>query len=97
MNPTARGLSVLYSSTLLSGLGWAMILPAIPVLASEFDVSLGFAAQMVTAFALGRFGGTPVAGIVVDRFGSRAGMIGGPALVGLAALGARRAACAQAG
>lgn len=88
MNPTARGLSVLYSSTLLSGLGWAMILPAIPVLASEFDVSLGFAAQTVTAFALGRFGGTPVAGIVVDRFGSRAGMIGGPALVGLAALGA---------
>ena len=36
--PSARGLSALYVSTFLSG-AWAMIIPTIPVLAREFDVS----------------------------------------------------------
>jgi predicted MFS family arabinose efflux permease len=66
---TARPLAALYSGTFLSG-AWAMIIPTIPVIAQEFDVSAGGAAQIVTAFAIGKFIGTVIAGIVLDRMGS---------------------------
>ena len=51
-----RPLAALYSSTFLSG-AWAMVIPTIPVIAREFDVSAGGAAQIVTAFAIGKFFG----------------------------------------
>ena len=54
---TARPLAALYSGTFLSG-AWAMVIPTIPVIAREFDVSAGGAAQIVTAFAIGKFVGT---------------------------------------
>ena len=54
---TARPLAALYSSTFLSG-AWAMVIPTIPVIAREFEVSAGGAAQIVTAFAIGKFVGT---------------------------------------
>lgn len=74
---TARPLAALYSSTFLSG-AWAMVIPTIPVIAREFDVSAGGAAQIVTAFAIGKFVGTVVAGIMLDRMGTRVGLIAGP-------------------
>jgi MFS family permease len=80
---TARGLTILYLSTAMAGLGWSMVFPIIPRLASEFDVSAGFAIQIVTFFGIGRLIGTPFAGMVVDRIGSRPALIGGPILVGL--------------
>ena len=83
-----RAIAPLYASALISGLGFAMVLPAIPVFVTEFDVSVGAAAQVITAFALGRFVGTPASGFLVDRFGSRRTMIAGPAMVGLAAVAA---------
>ena len=58
-NPTVRGLAALYTGTFLSG-AWAIIIPTIPVLAREFGVSAGGAAQVVTAFALGKFVGTAI-------------------------------------
>ena len=61
-----------------------MIIPTIPVLASEFGVSAGGAAQIVTATALGKFFGTVIAGILLDRAGTRLALVGGP-LVGCAA------------
>jgi MFS family permease len=75
LNPTVRGLSALYASTFLSG-GWAMIIPTIPVLAREFDVSAGGAAQVITAFAFGKMAGTVVGGVLLDRKGTRFGLIG---------------------
>ena len=80
-SPTARGLGNLYAGTLVSGSGWAMVLPITPVLAEHFDVTFGIAAQVVTAYALGRFFGIPGAGVLVDRFGTRKMLVGGPGLV----------------
>lgn len=85
-NSTARGLFILYTSTLLAGIGWAMIIPTIPVLATTFGVSIGAAAQTVTAFAAGRFVGMPIGGVVVDRLGTRVALVGSPMGAGIAAL-----------
>jgi predicted MFS family arabinose efflux permease len=41
-------------------------------------VSAGGAAQIVTAFAIGKFVGTVIGGIVLDRMGTRVALIGGP-------------------
>jgi MFS family permease len=85
-NPTVRGLAALYTVTFLSG-AWAIIIPTIPVLAREFGVSAGGAAQVVTAFALGKFVGTAIGGIVLDRMGTRFALVGGPMAASGAALG----------
>ena len=39
-NPMVRGLAALYASTFFSG-AWAMIIPTIPVLSQQFEVSAG--------------------------------------------------------
>ena len=85
-SPTARGLGNLYAGTLISGSGWAMVLPITPVLVEHFGVSPGAAAQVVTAYALGRFFGIPGAGVLIDRLGTRKMLVGGPGLVLLGAL-----------
>ena len=82
-NPTVRGLSALYAGTFFSG-AWAMILPTIPVLARQFGVSAGGAAQIVTAFAAGKFFGTIIAGVLLDRMGTRVALVGGPLVASLA-------------
>ena len=79
LSPTARGLTSLYTSTLLAGM-WSMIIPALPVLAKSFDISPGTAAQTITALAVGRFAGMPISGVVLDRLGTRAALTAGPAL-----------------
>lgn len=63
-----------------------MIIPAIPVLATHFGISAGVAAQTVTAFAVGRFVGMPISGVVLDRLGTRGALVGGPVAVSIAAL-----------
>jgi MFS family permease len=84
-NPNIRGLSALYAGTFLSG-AWAMIIPTIPVLARQFGVSAGGAAQIVTAFAIGKFIGTVIAGVLLDRMGTRVALVAGPLLASVAAL-----------
>lgn len=83
---TARALVLLYASTLFAGVGWSMILPIIPQFADEFGVSNGLAVQVVTGFGIGRFLGTPLSGFIIDRFGSRPALVGGPVLAAAAAL-----------
>lgn len=63
-----------------------MIIPTIPVLITDFGVSAGAAAQIITAFAIGRFLGTAASGLVVDHLGTRAALVGGPLVAGIAAL-----------
>jgi MFS family permease len=84
-NPNIRGLSALYAGTFLSG-AWAMMIPTIPVLARQFGVSAGGAAQIVTAFAIGRFVGTAIAGMLLDRMGTRVALVAGPLVASVAAL-----------
>jgi len=83
----ALSLGALYLSTLLSG-GWAMIIPVIPVLAREFGVSAGGAAQIITAFAFGKMAGTAIGGVLLDRKGTRIGLIGASAVATIASLAA---------
>ena len=84
---TKRGLSALYVSTFLSG-AWAMIIPTIPVLAREFEVSAGASAQVITGFAFGKMAGTVVGGVLLDRKGTRFGLIGSAGVASVAAFGA---------
>jgi MFS family permease len=84
-NPTVRGLVGLYASTFLSA-AWSMIIPTIPVLANEFGVSAGGAAQIITAFAIGKFLGTLVGGVVIDRMGTRTAVVSGPLIGSIASL-----------
>jgi MFS family permease len=70
-----------------------MVIPTIPVLAAYFGVTAGGAAQVVTVFAFGKFVGTVIGGVVIDRMGTRTALVSGP-LVGSAA--SLLAACAPA-
>jgi MFS family permease len=84
-NSSARGFIALYSGTFMSG-AWAMIIPTIPVLGREFGISPGGAAQIITATVIGRFFGTIVAGVLLDRRGTRVALVGGPLVACGAAL-----------
>ena len=81
---TLRGLGALYGGSLLSG-AWTMVIPTIPVLANHFGISASAAAQIVTAMAVGRFVGTPISGMLLDRMGVRAVVVGGAMVVTVAA------------
>ena len=85
LTPKARGLLTVYGSTLLAG-AWAMIIPTIPMLIQHFGVSAGAAAQIITAFGVGRFVGTAVSGMVLDHMGTRTALVGGPLIAGIAAM-----------
>jgi MFS family permease len=85
LTPTARGLITLYTSTLLSGM-WSMLVPSIPVMAVHFEITPGTAAQVITALAFGRLAGMPISGVVLDRLGTRAALVAGPALACAVAL-----------
>jgi MFS family permease len=63
-----------------------MIVPVVPVLAISFQITPGIAAQTVTALAFGRFVGMPIGGVVLDRLGTRAALIAGPAIACAAGL-----------
>jgi MFS family permease len=83
----SRSLIALYVSTFLSG-AWAMIIPTIPVLAEAFGVSAGGAAQVITAFAFGKMGGTVIGGVLLDRKGTRFSVVGSALVAAVAAFGA---------
>jgi MFS family permease len=85
--PTTAAFAALYSGTFLSG-AWAMIIPVIPVIARDFEVSAGAAAQIVTAFAIGKFVGTVIGGILLDRLGTRAALMGAPLMASVASFAA---------
>ena len=81
-----RSLVNLLATSLVMSFGHGMIIPIIPVLVGAFDISVGLAAQVVTAHALGRSAGPLPGGMIVDRLGARAAMILGPILVAAGAL-----------
>ena len=83
MSPIVRGLTMLYLTTILLGFAHGMLPPIIPVLANEFHISGGFAAQVVTAFTAGRLIGQPVGGTLIDKFGTKPAVIGGPIIIGI--------------
>ena len=75
-NPVVRGMAGFYTTTFLSA-AWSMIIPTISVLPQYFSITAGSAAQIVTAFAIGKFIGTIIGGVVIDRMGTRITLVGG--------------------
>ena len=70
----------IYLPALVLALGTGIALPAVPTLAKSFGVSFGAASGVVTTFLVGNLIGTLPAGWLIDRFGRRVVMIGGPLL-----------------
>jgi MFS family permease len=81
LGDTTRGLSTLYGTSLLVSFGFGMTIPTIPLVATHFDVSLFWGAQIVTAWSIGALIGTPPAGIIVDKLGARVALLAGPILI----------------
>ncbi len=79
--PRPGSLALLYGTVLLISLGQGMVFPTIPLLAASFGVSAGLAVQVVTAHALGRTVVLIPAGLLIDRYGAKAAMLAGSALV----------------
>ena len=86
LNDTARSIVNLFSTSLVMSFGHGMIIPTIPVMAVSFEVSIGLAAQVVTAHALGRFASPLPTGMIIDRLGTRSAMIIGPGILVAGAL-----------
>src|SRR5437588_5668527 len=86
LGETGRILIWLYAPSVLLSLGQGMVVPTIPALAASFDVSAGLAARMVTARMLGGVIALLPVGHVLDRFGRRPVLIGGPLLVAVASV-----------
>ncbi len=66
---------------MIMSFGQGMIVPTIPVLAQTFDVSVGMAAQAVTAQLVARVLGLFPAGMLIDRVGRRPLLIAGPIII----------------
>jgi MFS family permease len=84
LSETNQILLGLYGPTIIMSLGQGMAVPTIPALASTFDVSAGLAAQVVTARMLGAVVALLPVGIILDRFGRKPVLVGGPLLVATA-------------
>lgn len=75
-----------YLPALVLALGTGVAVPALPTLAKSFGVSFGVASAVLTVFLLGNLVGSIPSGWVIDRFGRRPVLIGGPLLTAAAAL-----------
>jgi MFS family permease len=75
-----------YLPAFVLALGTGIALPAIPALAKSFDVSVGLASGVITAYLLGNLAGTLPSGWLIDRFGRRPVIIAGPLLTAAMAL-----------
>lgn len=65
----------IYVPSLIMALGIGMIVPAVPLLGRTFGVSMGLAAQVVSAQVLGRAVSLIPSGVLLDRTGFRMGMV----------------------
>lgn len=75
-----------YLPAAILALGAGIAVPAVPALATSFHVSFSTASGVVTAYLLGNVVGALPSGWVIDRFGRRTVLIGGPLLTFVSAL-----------
>lgn len=81
-----REVPILTAVSFTVALGYGILAPAIPEFARRFGVSAAAAAGVVSAFALMRVIGALPAGRLVDRFGERAVMAAGIAIVAVSSV-----------
>ena len=82
----AQLLLSLYIPSMVMSFGHGMVAPIIPILAASFGVSIGLAAQVVTAQIVGRTVSLIPAGIIIDRWGRKPPLLGGPLLIAIASI-----------
>ncbi len=85
-NEMVRSLIGVYVPSVVMSLGLSLVVPIVPVLAAEFDITPGLAAQIVTATGLGRFLIMFPSGLTVDRFGTKPAMLVGSSVLAVACL-----------
>lgn len=83
-----REVSVLAGIAFCVALGFGIVIPAIPLFARTFGVSAVAASAVISVFAAMRLVSSPPAGWLVNRYGERAVMSTGLAIVGLSSLAA---------
>jgi MFS family permease len=71
MRTIPREIWVLLSANVVIALGYGLIAPALPAFARSFDVGVGAASVIVSAFAAMRLVFAPVGGRLVSRLGER--------------------------
>ena len=86
LNDTAWILLSLYIPSALMSSGQGMVFPTIPVMATSFGVSVGVAAQVVTAGAVGRLAFLIPGGVMVDRLGRKPAMVIGSTMIAFGAV-----------
>jgi MFS transporter, DHA1 family, tetracycline resistance protein len=74
-------LVTLYLPAFAMSTGQGMVAPMIPAFMTEFGVSAGVAAQVISALSAGRVLSLALSGTAVDRFGSRWTMLVGAGIV----------------
>jgi MFS family permease len=75
-----------YLPAAIFALGAGIAIPAVPTLATSFDVSFSTASGVVTAYLVGNLVGTLPSGYLIDRLGRRSVLIGGPLITIVSAL-----------
>src|SRR5438309_8925219 len=74
----------LYLPAVILSLGQGIALPALPVYARSFDVSLGVASFALVASGVGGLAAGLPTGYLLDRFGRRNIVLAGPLITALA-------------
>lgn len=91
-SPLLRGLpsevAALSAVAFCVSLGFGIVAPAIPIFAREFGVSMLAASAVISAFALMRFIGAPIAGWLVNRASERLILVTGLLMVAFSTLAA---------
>lgn len=82
-----RELAVLIAAAFIIALGYGIISPILPQYAHSFDVGVGAASAIVSAFALMRMAFAPPGGALVNRFGERAVYLTGVLIVAVSTAG----------
>ena len=84
--PARHLIPLLAACSAIGSVGNFLFLPALPQIATHFDVAAGTAALTITTYLVAFAFGVLLSGPLADRFGRRPILIGGVALSGLAAL-----------
>ena len=82
-----RELGVLIAAAFIIALGYGIISPILPQYAQSFDVGVGAASTIVSAFALMRMAFAPPGGALVNRFGERGVYLAGILIVAVSTAG----------
>lgn len=81
-----RDVVVLAAIAFCVALGFGIVLPAIPIFASDFGVTTMAVGAVVSVFALMRFVASPVAGVLANKLGERLVLAAGLVIVAVSSL-----------